>query len=157
MKRGCPSGPRLGGARQRRAAATRAAARQEPIKSTLVDFLLTQWAWGLMSATTLQQIAMHATLDIDSLLVGLQCDKCLDQLEALANLGTDGNHSHCARDLKDTIAMFAYRSATSMIMVPLADPSGSRAAFQSLQSMCILLVKDILYFCYVLLLIIFPC
>jgi hypothetical protein len=116
--------PKRGGTRQRRAAAEADA--REVIASSLVNYLLTQWAWGLISAVTVQAVAMHAMTDMSAVTVGLTCNKQLRMLETLAGLGCKGKHpNNCAQNLRNAITTLDYQRVPMQVMVPLADSSGA--------------------------------
>lgn len=85
---------RRGGLHQRRAAA--AAAAPPPAQSSLVQYLLTQWAWGHMTTPQLQEIGRRAREDLEA-----NSAEVLAQVSRLASLGAEGAYvGNLHRDLQ---------------------------------------------------------
>ena len=70
----------------------------EGIDSHLVSHLLTEWAWGHLSAPKVQKIAYRSWLDQQGLLqsLNLSTGLCHQSLHKLASLGTWGRHPNNA-------------------------------------------------------------
>ena len=118
---------RRGGLQQRLAAAEQEELRD--VASELVMYLLGQWAWGLLSATKIQVIAMKTVNDIDTVTAGTNFSTKLQFLKVLAGLGTSGKHpQNCAHDLYTHLNYAGYWNAQFRVMVPLSDASGANPA-----------------------------
>ena len=86
-----------GGARQRQ----RWRAPQDVGGSSLAEFLVRQWAWGLMSPQLVQTIALKARNDLEQ--ARLQ-DRSFRDLDRLASLGSEGRHpNNCHKQLVATL------------------------------------------------------
>ena len=105
-KRPCGDGPALHGGRLQRAKLRAAQGAQsskgpapgraqQAYDSCLAEHLLRQWAWGDISATALQELAMKAYQDEVNLLRahGIHEAQVHSSLKSLASLGTWGKHS----------------------------------------------------------------
>ena len=104
-----PAPPRRG--HQRR---SRARAQAEP-HSELFKYLVQRWAWGLLTATIVQEIAAHAvsshTLD--------GTVQSPSDVVSLANLGSAGrNPQHCHSQLTDMLRL-NFSLATTLFMCPM--------------------------------------
>eukprot|EP00974_Lingulodinium_polyedra_P066471 6433752-Lingulodinium_polyedra.AAC.1 len=78
---------RQGGIRQRAANRSDGGTQPDGEHSVLAEFLIEQWAWGAMSATDVQKIALLAQKD------GAQGAE-LQRLASLGNHGKSKNHCH---------------------------------------------------------------
>eukprot|EP00971_Amphidinium_carterae_P090233 1786261-Amphidinium_carterae.2 len=80
-------------------------------ESALAHYLIKEWSWGRIPATTVQRVALLAVQD--------GCEH--DQLRRLASLGTSGaNPGNIARDLQACLAPSVFHSALYALTLPVA-------------------------------------